>query len=366
MRLLSGASTSMEVVCKYQPCSRVFSVIPALIDRKKYCSLTCRNLARNTGVEIVCAYCGKTVSVVASRAERTKYCSLDCKNTYNSERIEFTCQYPYCGKTFTAKRSAERKYCCKECFYMDITTPVKPLGLTDLERSKVEALLLEHERMVRVIAYRWFNILMPRSMTIEDFMQEGYIGLITAMQNDDEPERPFASFAYKHIKYAIIAEWRKQDHILRLPESRLRKDAWITTEELDHLKANTRYCSLDFAETKARMQDTAAHKTRRAIDTTSPVEEHALKRERHTQLEEVIRGLEPRHRRMIIDHYGLSGEAEIPLKHIAAMLNIPVVTNFREFHRGMELVKRRMQEWERAAPREEYLNLLTQKHQGFK
>ena len=356
----------MEVVCQYQPCSRVFSVTQALITRKKYCSLTCRNLARNASVEIGCAYCGKTVSIVASRAERTKYCSLDCKHAALQERIAFICQYPYCGKTFTAKRSSERKYCCKECFYLDITTPVKPLGLTGLERSQVEALLLEYERMVRVVAYRWYNILMPRSMTIEDFMQEGYIGLITAMQNDDEPERPFASFAYKHIKYAIIAEWRKQDHLLRLPESRLRKDAGITTEELDHLKANTRYCSLEHMERKASQQDTTAHKTRRAIDTTSPVEEHALKREQYTQLEEIIKGLEPRHQRMIIAHYGLSGEAEKPLKHIAAMLGIPVVSNFREFHRGMELVKRKMQEWERAAPREEYLEMLAHRYQGFK
>jgi RNA polymerase sigma factor (sigma-70 family) len=313
----------------------------------------------------VCASCGKTVSVVASRVERTKYCSLECKNTYNSERIEFTCQYPYCGKTFTAKRSASRKYCGKECFYLDRSTPIRPLGLSDLERSKVETLLLQYERMVRFIAYRWYNILMPRCMTVEDFVQEGYIGLITAMQNDDEPERSFASFAYAHIKCAIISEWRKQDQMLRIPESQLRKDAGITTEELDHLKNWTRYCSLEYAETKASMQDTTTHKVQRAIDTTSPVEEHALKREQYTQLEQIIKGLEPRHRRMIIDHYGLSGEAEKPLKHIAAMLNIPVVSNFREFHRGMDQVKRRMYEWEQDRPREEYIKTLTHRYQGF-
>lgn len=274
-----------------------------------------------------CSQCGRVFPVVASRVERTQYCSKKCKNIAGQDRIETKCAYPECGRTFVHKKSKPRKYCCPECFYDDRTIPIKPLGLTDLEKSEVEALIIQYDLLVKKIANRLYTYLTPTTMDIEDFVQEGYLGLLQAYQhNDPEDDHTFGSFAKTYIYMEILAAWRKKDHGIRLPESLFRHDKKVTEQKERYKTMVFRHCSLE------------ALKGWYPNANYSPVEQEVMRAEQIQELYQSLLKLPSLQRSLIAEHYGLSGE-EVAQRQLCYRYNIPVVTMHRYIHKGLNKLK---------------------------
>jgi RNA polymerase sigma factor (sigma-70 family) len=279
-----------------------------------------------------CVQCGREFPVVASRAKRAKCCSLECKNAAMEDRVTFLCAYPPCGKSFTYRKSGStrRKYCSRECFYDDISIPVRPLGFTELERSQSEALVLQYEPLVKGIARRLFDQLVTRTMDLDDFIQEGMIGLFKAYQLDDDPTQPFHRYAAPHIRFTIIEAWRHSDPFIRLPESIFRKGANVTPDEIEQFKAlSTGQISLE----------AFASRPQRTPSLESPVEQKVITDERQDELYRALLALPVMQRALIARHYGLTGSTRVAMRQLAYQYGLSTSNTFRLVHRGLALLR---------------------------
>lgn len=268
-----------------------------------------------------CAHCHKSFPVVASRVARTKYCSRACKNAARQNQIQQICSS--CGTTFSSKASNHRRYCSPACVYQDRRVHLPALT------TEQQTLVTRYEMLVASVSRRLHIALTPRNMDFEDFYQEGMIGLITAIQQDDDPRANFAGFAKVHIRSAILAAYRTQEHAIRLPESLFRHDANVTDEQLQQYRTISACASLDGIPSVSR---TARQQT------VSP-EQVVLTVERKMMLYRALRTLPIQQRQLIAQHYGLVGE-ETAMLQLCQRYNIPRATMHRLVHRGLDSMKK--------------------------
>jgi len=113
-----------------QECGKAIETIPCLINRKKYCSRRCANIAANRkSMQIttistpgLCDYCGKPIRIQPWQARdfNRHFCSKECSKLGHRIPGTYT-QQPcaYCGKLYEVsfhqltKRGS--KYCSREC-----------------------------------------------------------------------------------------------------------------------------------------------------------------------------------------------------------------------------------------------------------
>lgn len=301
-----------------------------------------------------CAECGRVFPVVPSRVERTKYCSWACKNAALDQKVLHHCEYPPCPHTFWAKPSAKRRYCSQECFYNDISTPIKPLPMEELERTRIEALVLQYRPLVLSVAKRLCLELNPRHMLFDDFIQEGMFGLLTAIQNDTDASQKerFPGFAKYHITMAILFSYRTQEHTIRLPESLFRHDANVTLEQLDAFKGVSRCVPMHVLEAQECSREYGHEDTLKRLggffqtysslyqisSSSNTFEEDLLKKERIDELYHALMKLPTQQRRMIAEHYGLSCDATAMLQ-LCYKYKIARTSMHRLIHRGLDVLK---------------------------
>jgi len=101
-----------------QTCGKPFQTTPSLGERKKYCSVECRNLGNRRQIEVKCAFCGQPFTDIASkiRAGR-RFCSNACATAANDKRVEVNCKI--CGKPFLSMpfylKRGQGLYCSIDC-----------------------------------------------------------------------------------------------------------------------------------------------------------------------------------------------------------------------------------------------------------
>lgn len=296
-------------------------------------------------MDCTCRQCGCVFPTEQSRVGRTKYCSKKCKDEARESRTQWTCAYPPCGRTFSVKSSQQRKYCCLDCFYDDITIPIKPLPLGELERTEIEARILQYAGLVRKIAMRLYNLLSPRILELDDFIQVGMLGLIDAIQRDDDPTLAdrFIGFVSDHIKYEIFYAFRTQEHTIRLPESLFRKDEYATKttpEQMEHYRKISNCTSLDALpdDLAAATRKLRHHAPLRPLDERSPIEQTIIKQERLDELYQSLLKLPPQQLDLINRHYGLTCDATAMLQ-LCHKYKIARVTMHRLIHRGLDVLR---------------------------
>lgn len=105
------------VPCKV--CGREFSVPRRMAGTVKYCSVECKDRAREvTKVSVSCKVCGKEFFVLPLLAHIVKYCSAECKDRATEARKK---ECKTCGKLFLpqsrgkGRPSDKAKYCSKKC-----------------------------------------------------------------------------------------------------------------------------------------------------------------------------------------------------------------------------------------------------------
>lgn len=98
-------------------CGAVFDVPLSQFERRRYCSLRCRGMARRVAYVATCSGCGKAMRRVPSKKGRP-FCSRACYFQSKPAPIDRTCLT--CGKAFTVKpgdiRKGGGKYCCRRCW----------------------------------------------------------------------------------------------------------------------------------------------------------------------------------------------------------------------------------------------------------
>lgn len=107
----------VQLVCAYQPCASPFEVTPGDADRVRYCSPTCRSLARQQPrsfpMMLACAYepCNKTFAVLPHQAKVWKYCSTEC---YHAARLTQTHE-AFAARFWSKVAVCEHGRTCTEC-----------------------------------------------------------------------------------------------------------------------------------------------------------------------------------------------------------------------------------------------------------
>ena len=119
---------------KCEACCQPFTArSPYEVEKKKFCSITCRNaanVARHTHVEWKCHACGKSEWGTAFDAKTRRFCSYECSSSFRNrgegnpawkggnakywklkarERDDFTCRYPGCGFRSETQTHAHHK-----------------------------------------------------------------------------------------------------------------------------------------------------------------------------------------------------------------------------------------------------------------
>jgi RNA polymerase sigma factor for flagellar operon FliA len=104
-----------------------------------------------------------------------------------------------------------------------------------------EALILDHMPQVRALARR-VHERVPRSITFDDLVAAGTLGLIQAADRFDADRHvQFSSYAQHRIRGAMLDFLREEDPLSRDERSRLKQDTFPSnpsTVSLDQLPPN--------------------------------------------------------------------------------------------------------------------------------
>ena len=199
-------------------------------------------------------------------------------------------------------------------------------------------LVEEHMGLVRTIAYRYRDLGLP----VEDLVQEGAIGLLTAIDEYDAGRgASFSTYAFWRIRAAVTHALTARGHVLRVPRPVLeRRRALARAHErlLAHgreptvaeLAETTALSPAEVAEalasaTVASLDETTSHGAALGelltSDTASCPEPRAVEREQARALQRAVLRLHERKRTIISRHFGLDREPE-PLTTIAVDLQL--------------------------------------------
>jgi RNA polymerase primary sigma factor len=190
------------------------------------------------------------------------------------------------------------------------------------DRVARTTLVEEHMGLVRSLALRYRDLGVP----MDDLVQEGAIGLLTAVdQYDPSFGASFSTYAYWRVRAAVTHAVTAQATVVRIPRpllehrrevakaqqqltrgrgpsvSELAAATQLSHGEVVEALAPTAAVSLDDGERRARDLVVA--------DAAREPEQLVLRREEIRALRHALRRLAPRKRAIVGRHYGLNGRA---------------------------------------------------------
>ena len=134
----------VNIVCA--TCSIKFYVPHNRKDTAKYCSRQCQGRGMVDKGEKDCGVCGTRFSFIATRANTAKYCSRKCyyKSLKNRGSVKHSCRH--CGNEFWDSPSKNRKYCSKHCVNKENKKTFKPKYTTVRKQMLSRNLVKKCER----------------------------------------------------------------------------------------------------------------------------------------------------------------------------------------------------------------------------
>lgn len=195
------------------------------------------------------------------------------------------------------------------------------------DRVACTRLVEEHMALVRSVAFRYRGLGLP----VEDLVQEGAIGLLTAIDEYDSSRgASFSTYAYWRVRAAVTHALTAHGHVIRVPRpvlERRRQVAGAGTRlaaagrepTVDRLAETTGLSPSDVAEalapaTVASLDQQADGGTPLGelitSDATDQPEARALDHERARTVRAALLHLRPRKRTIVSRHFGLEGEPE--------------------------------------------------------
>ena len=202
------------------------------------------------------------------------------------------------------------------------------------DRAARDALVEAHIGLVRSIAFRYRDLGLP----IEDLVQEGAIGLLTAIDEYD-PERgtSFSTYAFWRIRAAVTHAVTARGSLVRIPrplrerrrcvaEAHERLSASGRTPNLRELASATGLPAEAVSEALApiavsSLDEGALEDGWRTHDPSIQPEAMALADDQTRAVRKALRRLRPRKRTIVSRHFGIGGEPET-LTAIAADLRL--------------------------------------------
>lgn len=188
-------------------------------------------------------------------------------------------------------------------------------------------LVEEHMGLVRAIAFRYRNLGLP----MEDLVQEGAIGLLTAIEQYD-PSRgaSFSTYAYWRVRAAVTHALTARGHLLRLPRPVLERRRAISRAEtglladgreptLAQLAERTELSPTEVAAALAPATVTSLDEQNNEgttlgeqliSDASSWPESRAVDHEQARAVRSALLHLHGRKRAIVSRHFGLDGEPE--------------------------------------------------------
>ena len=189
------------------------------------------------------------------------------------------------------------------------------------DRVARTALVEEHMGLVRSVAFRYRDLGVP----LDDLVQEGAIGLLTAVdQYDPHYGASFSTYAFWRIRAAVTHAVTAQANVVRIPRTLLERRREVgkahqrlarrgepsiaelaaatklSRGEVAEALATTAVVSLDDGEPRA-VGD------RLAADASREPDAQLIRREELRALRRELHRLTPRKREIVDRHYGLDG-----------------------------------------------------------
>ena len=187
------------------------------------------------------------------------------------------------------------------------------------------ALVEEHMGLVRSVAFRYRDLGLP----VEDLVQEGAIGLLSAIDDYDAGRgASFSTYAFWRIRAAVTHALTARGQLVRLPRSVLdrRREVADTRDQLAAAGGEPSLARLAEATTlpehevaQALAPTSVVSLDRAGIDRTHPEpaggetaspEAHLLRGEEGRAVRRAVRRLAGRKRAIVSRHFGLAGEPE--------------------------------------------------------
>ena len=163
------------------------------------------------------------------------------------------------------------------------------------------ALVEEHMGLVRSVAFRYRNLGLP----VEDLVQEGAIGLLSAI-DDYDPGRgaSFSTYAFWRIRAAVTHALTARGQLVRVPRPVLERRRWLArTGEVARALAPASVVSLDEAGIERTLPEPATG------EATSP-EAQLVRSEEGRAVRSAVRHLGGRKRTIVSRHFGLAGDPQ--------------------------------------------------------
>jgi RNA polymerase primary sigma factor len=199
-------------------------------------------------------------------------------------------------------------------------------------------LVEEHMGLVRSVAFRYRDLGLP----VEDLVQEGAIGLLSAIAEYDATRgASFSTYAFWRVRGAVTHALTSHGQLVRVPRpllerrrevrgaqsslgvsgraptlAQLAEATQLTPREVSEALAPLSVASLD-----ERAEDGSALGELIAFDAAGAPDAQVVDRERARAVRTAVCGLHGRKRAIVSRHFGLGGNPE-PLTEIAADLHL--------------------------------------------
>jgi RNA polymerase sigma factor (sigma-70 family) len=199
-------------------------------------------------------------------------------------------------------------------------------------------LVEEHMGLVRSVAFRYRDLGLP----VEDLVQEGAIGLLTAVDEYDSSRgATFSTYAFWRIRAAVTHALTAQGQLIRVPRPVLERRREVARASsclaaagreptMTLLAATTELAPRDVAEAllphavvslDQQVEDGTARDECFASNASGWPEPQTVERERARAVRAALKRLRGRKRAIVSRHFGLDGEPE-SLTEIADDLNL--------------------------------------------
>lgn len=201
------------------------------------------------------------------------------------------------------------------------------------DRSARATLVEEHMGLVRSIAFRYRNLGLP----VEDLVQEGAIGLLSAIDDfDQERSASFSTYAYWRVRSAVTHALTARASLIRIPRTVLENRRAVADAERQltvsgrstspaALAGETGLPLAAVAEALAPVTvgplDEGNGARRPVVEAGGQPEALAVAAEESHALRRALAQLRPRKRTILSRHFGIDGEPET-LAAIASDLHV--------------------------------------------
>ena len=123
--LVNNRRIYMIVVCA--TCGKEFKRKPSKVLENNYCSKSCSNIGKQTGIAGVCATCGKPIWITQNKLSRSmsgkNFCSRSCATSTNNSTYKSMSNHPNwadLGTTYRAIAFKTLPKVCNRCGYCTI------------------------------------------------------------------------------------------------------------------------------------------------------------------------------------------------------------------------------------------------------